>query len=429
MNRYVIKYKDILYFVLAICMFQGILSDYLGFRQVNYLCDFLLMGLLFVRICRRQIYVINTKSAVVFIPIMAFMIVVLFGWIFNPATLPRAAWGMRNYGRFFLYFAFMLTILDSKSVNELQTFFLKLFPYHMLIVAYQYLIEGLRQDTLSGLFGKNVGGNGGLMIYLSTVVCIIMCQFEYKQISVVKFVIWILLIFVNAALSELKFLFILSILLVAWYLFMVKRKGRGMILALFFVIALYIGIQILYYVFPFWANYLSIDNILNMILDQKVYASQNDIGRTAVFSKLTPIIENWAGEDALFLGIGLGNGDYSSAFPSLNSAFYKVYELTHYTWLSLGYLFVETGYLGTIAYVAFFVVLEIKAIVSYQKKDTYFNLLGTFFPIICMVFLIYNSTLRSNFAYMSFAVLTWQMLAEQMDQTESFDVSEERHLC
>ena len=249
----------------------------------------------------------------------------------------------------------------------------------------------------------------------------LICQFEYKKISTKKFVCYLLLIFVNAALSELKFLFILAILLVVWYLAMSKRKGRGMILALFFVIVLYVGMQIFYYVFPFWANYLSFDNIMTMISDQEVYANQFDVGRTAVFSKLTPVITKWAGQHAVWFGIGLGNGDYSDAIPMLNSAFYTVYGIMHYTWLSLGYLFVEVGYLGTIAYISFFVILEIKAIIAYQKRSSYYNLLGTFFPIVFMIIIVYNSTLRSNFAYIVFAVLTWQALADDKKEENSCD--------
>ena len=101
---------------------------------------------------------------------------------------------------------------------------------HMILIAFQYVVEGLNQDFLSGLFGKTAGGNGGLMIYLSVILCIVICQFEYKKISTKKFVCYLLLIFVNAALSELKFLFVLASLLVVWYLAMSKRKGRGMIL-------------------------------------------------------------------------------------------------------------------------------------------------------------------------------------------------------
>lgn len=412
MHSFVIKYKSIIYGVLGICLLQGIISDYGGFRQINYLCDVLLVVLLLVMVCKKQVTLTKTIKNIEYISILAFILVVLIGWGLNSVSIPRAFWGARNYGRFFLFYLLARAIWTEEDVNKVEGWFLKLFPIHMGLIAFQYVVEGLNQDLLSGLFGKNTGGNGGLMIYLSIVLCISICQFEYKKISIKRFLTYLLLIFVNAALSELKFLFVMAVLLVVWYLAMSKRKGRGMILALFFVIALYIGMQIFYYVFPFWANYLSFDNIMTMISDQEVYASQFDVGRTAVFSKLSPIITRWAGKDALLFGIGLGNGDYSDAFPVLNSAFYNAYGIMHYTWLSLGYLFVELGYAGTIVYISFFVILEIKAIIAYQKRSTYYNLLGTFFPIIFMMIMVYNSTLRSNYAYMVFAVLTWQSLTD-----------------
>lgn len=411
MHSFVIRYKNILYIVLGICLFQGVISDYLRFRQVNYLCDVLLVFLLAVMICKNQVKIKKTNKNIEYISIVAFALIVLIGWWLNTFSIPRALWGTRNYGRFFLFYLMGKSIWNDEDVAAMENVFLKLFPIHMILIAFQYTVEGLNQDFLSGLFGKAQGGNGGLMIYLSIVLCIIICQFEYKKISAPKFAGYLLLILVNAALSELKFMFILAILLVVWYLAMSRRKGRGMLLALFFVIALYISMQIFYYIFPFWANYLSFDNIMAMITDQKVYATELDVGRTAVFSKLTPVITQWAGKPAVLFGIGLGNGDYSDAIPMLNSAFYNMYGIMHYTWLSLGYLFVEVGYLGTIAYVSFFVILEMKAIVAYQRKGTYYNLLGTFFPIVFMILIVYNSTLRSNFAYIAFSVLTWQALA------------------
>lgn len=418
MHLFVIKYKSIIYGVLGICLLQGVISDYVGFRQINYLCDVLLIILLLVMACRKQITLTKTIKNIENVSIVAFAVVVLIGWGLNSVTIPRAFWGERNYGRFFLFYVLARALWTEDDVKLIEELFLKLFPIHMILIAFQYVVEGLNQDFLSGLFGKTGGGNGGLMIYLSIILCIAVCQFEYKKMSTRKFLCYLLLIFINAALSELKFLFIMAILLVVWYLAMSKRKGRGMILALFFVIALYIGMQIFYYVFPFWADYLSFDNIMTILSDQEVYASQFDVGRTAVFSKLSPIITKWAGKDALLFGIGLGNGDYSDTFPILNSAFYNVYGFMHYTWLSLGYLFVEVGYIGTIVYISFFVILEIKAIVAYQKRSTYYNLLGTFFPMVFMIIMVYNSTLRSNYAYMVFAVLTWQTLTDSGNEEE-----------
>ncbi len=411
MKEFIIKIenKHILYAILWICLLQGIISDYIGFKQINYLCDVLLLFLLFIKICKLKITINRNKLE--YLPIGLFAIVIILGWIFNPTSIPQAIWGFRNYSRFFLFFIFACNTLDSNDAKKIENIFINIFPFHILLVAFQYITEGLKQDELSGLFGKAVGGNGGLMIYLTITLCIIICRFEYKKISLTKFIAYLLLIFINAALSELKFLFIITIFMVIWYLIMSNHKGRGLILAVLFIISLSIGIQVLYYIFPEWKDYLSFDNIMNAASDQEVYATQTDIGRLSVFSKLTPIISYWGGKDSLLWGIGLGNADYSSAFSALNSSFYIAYEATHYTWLSLGFLFVETGYLGIISYISFFVILEIKAIISYKNNKTYSNLIGTFIPLVLLFIIVYNSSLRSNFAYMAFIMLAYQIIS------------------
>lgn len=420
-----IKYKDILHWVLWICLTQGIISSYLGFSKINYICDVLLIILLVLKLASRTLYVEKIAGKIEYIPILLFVVVAWIGWSLNTVPIPMALWGVRNYGRFFLYFIFCSIMLDSSDVDEMENAFIKIFPLHCILIAYQYVVQGLNQDLLSGIFGTTQGGNGGLMIYLVIMMCIVMARYEYKELSLVKFITYLVLILINAALSELKFLFVVAVLLLIWYLLMSRRKGRGMVMALAFLIIIYLGAQILYYVFPEYANFLDIDNILNQVSAQEVYASQLDVGRTSVFSKLTPILTNWAGKKALWFGIGLGNADYSSAMTFLNSAFYRAYGVMHYMWLSLGYLFVETGYIGTAVYAAFFVVLAVVSIFKYQSKTNYRNLLGTFFPIVCLILLIYNSALRSNYAYMIFAVLAWNRIGNRNVQTGNESVVRE----
>lgn len=402
-----IRYKDCLQWIFVISLFQGAIGSYLKFNQINYICDLLLIVLLVITIAKGNGHSLKIKKRIEYIPIVCFGIVILLGWMFNHTPILMALWGLRNYGRFFIYFIFCINFLQSDDVDKMENIFVKIFPIHIVFVIYQYIIEGLNQDRLSGIFGNDVGGNVGLMIYLAIMMCIIMARYEYKNMSLSKFAIYLILILINAALSELKFLFIVAVLLLIWYLLMSKRKGKGMLLLLTFIIIVYIAIQIFYSVFPEYANFMDIDNILNQVSAQEVYASQFDVGRTSVFSKLSPIITRWAGKGAVWIGIGVGNADYSSAINILNSAFFKTYEYIHYTWLSLGYLFVETGYIGTIVYTAFYVILEIGSIIKYQKEATYRNLLGTFFPIICLIMLVYNAAMRSNYAYMIFVTLAW----------------------
>lgn len=422
MNHLSIKYKYGLYCVLAISLLQSLISDYIGFRQINYLCDALLLLLLGVMMFRKQIRKPDFRKNPELISIAAFAVIVVAGWVLNDFSVLKALWSVRNYGRFFLFYCLLLACWDENDAISSEKIFIWLFPVHMLLIAFQYFVEGLNADNLSGLFGKVQGGNGGLMIYLSIVFCIFLCQYEYKKIGLPKFLALLLLMVANAVLSELKFFFVLAAFLVFWYVIIAKRKKRAILLTLIFIVVLYIGVQTLYLVFPVWKGILSIDYLTHHIWEhQSGYTYKFEVGRTSVFSKMTPMILNWGGTDALFFGIGLGNGDYSGAFPFLNSAFYDMYGYTQYTNLSLGYLFAETGFLGIIAYVSLFVILEVKAIIAYRKCDSYYNMLATFFPLVCMSILVYNSTLRSNYGYIIFAVLVWQTLMAGKGRQEEMD--------
>lgn len=128
MHSFVIKYKNILYGVLGICLFQGIISDYLGFRQVNYLCDVLLALLLVVMLCKKQVKLNKTTNSIEYISILAFAIVALIGWGLNTVRLPSALWGLRNYGRFFLFFLLGRSLWSSEDVVTMENFFMKIFP-------------------------------------------------------------------------------------------------------------------------------------------------------------------------------------------------------------------------------------------------------------------------------------------------------------
>lgn len=407
------KMEKLLYVVLGISLCQSVISDYFGFHKVNYLCDVILLALLLFTICTGKIGLVIRNKSIEDFSIAAFALVVVIGWALNSVSLLSALWGVRNYGRFFLFYLLGKILLSDQDAENMENIFLKLFPFHIILVAFQYIVEGLNQDRLSGLFGKNAGGNGGLSLYLLIVLCIVICQCDHKKISLTKFMCYLMPIYINAALSELKFYFAASFLLIGWYFVASKDKRWALKLVLLALLAWFIGIQIMYFIFPSWTGYLSLRNFFGIVSSQKVYSTSKDIGRTAVFSKLAPIIRDWAGSDAVFFGIGLGNADYADAFPALNSAFFKAYGEMHYTWLSLGYLFVEVGYVGTIVYVAFFVLLEVKALLAYLREKSYNCFMGTFFPFVCMMTIAYNSSLRSNVAYMAYAALLWQTLSSK----------------
>lgn len=123
-----IKYKDCLYWILWICLFQGVISSYFGLNQINYVCDFLLIILLVTRLSSERLRHFRINKSIEFIPIIGFAIIILIGWIFNSTSLPMAIWGMRNYGRFFVYFIFCIALFDAKDVYKMEDMFVRVFP-------------------------------------------------------------------------------------------------------------------------------------------------------------------------------------------------------------------------------------------------------------------------------------------------------------
>ena len=93
----------------------------------------------------------------------------------------------------------------------------------------------------------------------------------------------------------------------------------------------------------------------------------------------------------------MGNGEMSSQFSFLNSLFYSKYGAAlRYDWFSQAFLFVETGLLGLLAYIGFFIASAKKAWVN-KTKNNQVALITMFFMILTI---FYNQALRvESFCY------------------------------
>lgn len=158
-NKY--KYKDILHLILWICLTQEIISSYFGFSQLKYLCDVLLIVLIIIKIASKSLDVMKINRRIECISIFLFLLIVCIGWCLNTVSIPMALWGVRNYGRFFLYYIFCSTMFEASDVEKMENVFVKLFPVHCCLISFQYIVQRLNGDYLSGLFGISQGGMEG----------------------------------------------------------------------------------------------------------------------------------------------------------------------------------------------------------------------------------------------------------------------------
>ena len=78
----------------------------------------------------------------------------------------------------------------------------------------------------------------------------------------------------------------------------------------------------------------------------------------------------------------------------------------NYNWFSSAFLFLETGYIGLIAYLSFFVICFICAVRQLKKgANELFCRISMIISIICIIMVFYNSSLRTETAYMVFFAL------------------------
>lgn len=405
-----IKIKTLLFVIFYISFFQGFFSDYLRMSFVNYLCDLLLIIVLVVYITQKRnlfsIFITANKGIV--LTVFAFLILIVVGWCYNGITLLHALWGLRNYGRFLLYFYLCLSLFEQNDFQYICNFLIKVFPIHLLMIAFQITVEHLSYDYLGGIFGKYQGCAGGLMIYFGLIIILLFSRYDNKKISFRKLLVYLGIIIGIAAYAELKALFLLIFVIILIYALVSKNKMRSSIVVLLGLFGCVIGVQILIKYFPMYANFFSFDNLLFELTNKDAsytYRQGLDVGRSSIFYKLAGVIKNWGGNPAQWFGLGLGNGDYSASFNFLNGDFYNVFKNSNYMHFSLGFLFVEMGYLGVILYLAFFIFLEIQAYKNYMRCKNEFGLVGIFLPILCFFLIYYNSSLRTNFAYIIYALL------------------------
>lgn len=399
-----------LYIIIWISLIQGFLSDYLRLGSIKYLNDVLLMMCLLSWMGKNSVYkcVCKKNKIYVYIPLLCFVFTILIGWFLNGMSFSLSLWGLRNYFRFYIFFFLCLNLFDIEDYKKIQNWLVKLFPLHIAIIMFQILIEHLSYDFLGGIFGKYQGCASGLMIYYGLLSMILISKYNEKNISLKKIFVYFFIMLTTSAIAELKayFLFLVGIIII--YAFLANDKIKGAIIFGVGLIGVIVGLQLLIRYFPYYANFFTVENIIKQLTDKEstyTYRQGLDIGRSSIFYKLPPVVKDWGGEMAKWFGIGLGNGEYSSTFNFLKSDFYNTYSQSNYAFFSLAFLFVETGYLGVIAYLSFFIGMEIVALKGYLRKRNKTNMIITMMPIFCLFLVYYNSSMRSNFAFVVFALL------------------------
>lgn len=371
---------------------------------IKYTIDFALVLLVLI-MCMNKKCVEDPHVVGIMRVVTVFILVTIIGFILQYQSIVYYLWGMRNNIRFFVFFMMCTMMMNRESAYSCMNLMDGLFYINVIVSLYQIFILNAHQDRVGGIFGSSRGCNAYTNIYFMIIVAWHMLRYMNNEESLLKLITRCGLSLTIAALAELKmFIFEFAIITVLATT-MTKFSVRKLWIIIGAAVGLLVSIQIIKRMFPFFADWFNLDTILEYATSDKGYTYVNDINRlSALAISWNKFLETWT--QKLF-GLGLGNCDYSSSFSFLTTPFYEKNRHLNYVWFSSSFMILETGLLGLVLYVYFFICVY-RAAKTVEKNGTQnivYCQLARVMALMAPVLIIYNSSLRMECAYMFFFVL------------------------
>lgn len=277
-----------------------------------------------------------------------------------------------------------------------------LFWVNAVVSVFQFAVMGYEQDHLGGIFGVAKGCNAFTLIFFSVVISKSVLAFMSRNENPILCFAKCGVSLIVAAMAELKVYFIIFPFILIVSALITRFSFRKLSLMLVSAVMLILASIVITTIFKD-DDIISIEGLIETITATN-YSTTEDLGRFFAIPTISRNIltKPW---EKLF-GLGLGNCDTSS-FAICNTPFYISHSYLHYEWFSSAIMFLETGYVGLIIYLSFFVmcfVLARKRMKSGLSDELYCQI-SMIASLICIIMFFYNSALRTEAAYISFFAL------------------------
>ena len=351
-----------------------------------------------------------------------FLIYTLLIYVFQFQSPFYYLWGIRNNFRSYIAFFIFVELTSQKEANNWYNLLDKLFWINFVLSLFQFFFMGIRQDYLGGVFGIKGATNGYTQIFMYIVVAkSLLCYQEKKEkagMCLAKCTAALLI----AAMAELKFFFVVMVLLLVMTSLLTHFNWKKVGAYFSIGIAIAISISLLENWFGF-EDFFSVENLWRLAT-QENYSSGQDLNRLSAIGTLSKTIVTKPLE-RLF-GLGLGNCDTSS-FAICNTPFFRRYSFLHYIWFSAPMMFLETGYIGLLMYLGFFVLCFFQARKRKEEGtgNKLFCQMAMIMSVLCCIYAFYNSALRIEAAYMIYFVLALPFIKQE---TPANTVTNDTHI-
>lgn len=347
--------------------------------------------------------------------ILFFLLYTFIIYIFKFQSPFYYLWGVRNNFRFYFAFIAYAVIISKERAHSCLKLLDSVFWINAVVTLVQFFILGHSQDHLGGIFGVEKGCNSYSIIFFSIIISKSLLQFMNGEEKTLPCFSKCAVALIIAAMAEIKFFFIIFILILVICAFLTKFSIRKFSVLLVSAFLVMVGGTLLTAIFGS-NDSIELSRIFELFTSSN-YATAEDLGR---FTAIPTISNNFLTTiPSKLVGMGLGNCD-TSAFAICNTPFYQTYQYLHYNWFFSAFLFLETGYIGLIAYLSFFVAVFFNA--KRNKRlglsDELFCSISMIMSVVCAILTFYNASSRTEIAYLAFFALALPFIGKTQQQTD-----------
>jgi hypothetical protein len=381
-------------------------------KASTYLSDFinllLMLSLLGTQSGRRRICDWKSRCKYSCVAIMGFFVVGTMSALVNFSGISSIIlyfWSLRNYFRFFIFFIAVACYLEKRKLSNIFKNLRYILYLSTILSIYQYFVMGYGKtghsgDLIGGIFGTATQGNAAICLFAAGLCVYYICGYVRKEASLVQVASVIACALISAVLGEIKFFFFVLIAIGIVLIISNKPNLKTIIITVFggIILSYAVAMVQIYYVGSGTKSLNSIEGIISYVTTSSYSYTTDSINRIGGIATIKRLF--FSGKNSLF-GVGLGMADHSSFF---SSAIYKQYGYINYSWFMLPYLFLETGWIGVVSYIAIYMgmfvdILKKRPYLTVAKKS------GIVLSVVSLMMIVYNSSLRVDTAYVYFAFL------------------------
>lgn len=407
--------KKLVYFQVFFNIFSKFLIYDMGFPAIiNYISDVITVLLLIDLVYKKKKF---TKNEVWLLGCtLLFFFIGVISAIINVVNPILIIWAIRNNARFILWIFIVSNCFESNDYKKLFNTLNKLLLPNFILMVFQYLVMGYRDDLLNGFFGSYNGGNSALNTFFVVLTSFNIASYLLDRTVRKKSIYCVILMALMSALNEIKLYYVELIIIVAVIslINLLARKDRKSLTmmvrtALLFGILCIIGMKALFYFYPGFRTLLQSEVMLNYLTRSYNSSGVLFINGIPIANRLTAysiVCQFFLTSRSKFLfGIGLGANEYSSFFTG---AFHEMYGKIAIDAYLLPNILLETGVIGASLYILLFLLVLGMSykLLKKRKGASIYGLVSASLAILAIVINIYNSALKiESSGYLMYTML------------------------